>query len=86
MSNIYGPGENLYNLKKGMMSIFIGYLWSNKTIIVKGNKNRERNFTYIVDLVNILIKSIPLKKTHNQTINICSSEKNKCRKITSYNY
>ena len=45
LSNIYEPG-NLYNLKKGMMSIFIGYLWSNKTIIVKGNKNREKFYLH----------------------------------------
>ena len=33
--NTYGPGENLNFLKKGMVSIYLSYVWKNKPILVK---------------------------------------------------
>ncbi len=56
--NTYGPGENLQNLKKGMVSIYSSFIWRKKPIIVKGSLQRFRNFTYIGDCVKILSKSI----------------------------
>ena len=56
--NTYGPGENLENLKKGMVSIYCNFIWRKKPLIVKGPLNRYRNFTYVFDCVNILSKSI----------------------------
>tara|TARA_X000000950_G_scaffold289442_1_gene413522 strand:- start:1649 stop:2683 length:1035 start_codon:yes stop_codon:yes gene_type:complete len=60
--NTYGPGENLQNLKKGMVSIYCYFIWSKKPLIIKGSLNRYRNLTYIFDCVNILSKSIKNKK------------------------
>jgi UDP-glucose 4-epimerase len=59
--NTYGPGEDLNFLRKGMVSIFVSYVWKNKPIIVKGSLNRFRNFNYIDDCVNILVNSIKNK-------------------------
>ena len=56
--NTYGPGEDLNNLKKGMVSIYSSYVWKKKPIIVKGSLNRFRDFVYIKDCVNILSKCI----------------------------
>ena len=54
--NTYGPGENLAYNKKGMVSIYLGYIWKNKPIEIKGSLNRYRDFTYIDNVVqaNIL--------------------------------
>ena len=60
--NTYGPGENLENLKKGMVSIYCHFVWKKKPLIVKGSLNRFRNLTYISDCVNILSRSITNKK------------------------
>ena len=47
-----------------------------KPIIVKGSLQRVRNFQYIDDVVNILIKSIRNKKLKkNETINLTSGKK-----------
>ncbi len=73
--NTYGPGENLNNLKKGMVSIFCSYVWQKKPIIVKGSLNRFRNFTYIDDCVEILAKSIYNSKLKNFEIFNLTSEK-----------
>jgi len=58
--NTYGPGEDLNNLKKGMVSIYSSYVWKKKPIIIKGSLNRFRDFVYIKDCVNIL--SICIRK------------------------
>ena len=73
--NTYGPGENLNNLKKGMVSIFCSYVWQNKPIIVKGSLNRFRNFTYIDDCAEILAKSLNNSKLKNFEIFNLASEK-----------
>jgi len=66
--NTYGPGENLNNIKKGMVSIYCSYLWKNKPIVVKGSLKRFRNYQYIDDVVNILTKSILNKKLNKNEI------------------
>lgn len=74
--NTYGPGENLENLKKGMVSIYCSYIWKKKPLIVKGSLNRFRNLTYVADCVNILSKSInngALKKF--EILNLSSGKK-----------
>tara|TARA_B100000965_G_scaffold172434_1_gene144044 strand:- start:3904 stop:4818 length:915 start_codon:yes stop_codon:yes gene_type:complete len=49
--NIYGPGQNLNNLRQGMVSIFIAQAINNGEIIVKGSSDRYRDFVYIDDAV-----------------------------------
>ena len=81
--NTYGPGENLNNLKKGMVSIFCSYVWQNKPIVVKGSLNRFRNFTYIDDCVEILAKSLNNSKLKNfEIFNLTSEKKNYSKRIS----
>ena len=56
--NTYGPGENLNNLKKGMVSIYSSYVWKKKPIVVKGSLKRYRDFVFIKDCIEILSKCI----------------------------
>ena len=66
--NTYGPGENLNFLKKGMVSIYSSYVWRNKPIIVKGSLKRFRNYQYIDDVVDILVRSISNKNLKKNEI------------------
>ena len=50
--NVYGPGQNLVNMKQGMVSIFMAQALNDNKILVKGDKNRFRDFVYIDDVVN----------------------------------
>ena len=50
--NVYGPGQNLQNLKQGMVSIFIAQAIKTNSIHVKGSKLRFRDFVFIDDVVN----------------------------------
>lgn len=50
--NIYGPGQNLDNLRQGMVSIFVSQAIKNGQITVRGSSDRYRDFVYINDAVN----------------------------------
>lgn len=75
--NIYGPGQNLDNLKQGMISIYLKQLIdpSFKSIIVKGSLERFRDFIYIDDVVKITTTFIDQSTTFNQIINIGTGNK-----------
>tara|TARA_Y100001968_G_scaffold318741_1_gene349345 strand:- start:303 stop:1232 length:930 start_codon:yes stop_codon:yes gene_type:complete len=53
--NVYGPGQNMHNLKQGMVSIFLEQALSSQKIHVKGDKNRFRDFVYIDDVVDAFL-------------------------------
>jgi len=53
--NVYGPGQNMANLRQGMVSIFLAQAIKNKHIHVKGSKDRYRDFIYIDDVVDAFL-------------------------------
>ena len=73
--NVYGPGQNLANLRQGMVSIYSSYVWRKKPIIVKGSLKRFRNYQYIDDVIDILSKTI-LKKNlkKNEIFNLTTGK------------
>lgn len=81
--NVYGPGQNLDNLKQGMVSIYLAQFINPKfkEVIVKGSKERFRDLCYIEDVVNITIQCINNKKFKNQIVNVGTGEKTTVRKI-----
>jgi len=52
--NVYGPNQNMENLKQGMVSIYLAQLINNDKIIVKGSKDRFRDFIAIHDVVRFV--------------------------------
>lgn len=62
--NVYGPGQNLKNLKQGMLSIYLAQALLNKNIVVKGSADRFRDFVYIDDVVNAFIQAYDYSKTN----------------------
>lgn len=80
--NVYGPGQNLTNLKQGMISIYCSYILKNKKLIIKGSENRFRDFVYIDDVVSSIILS--LKDNSNFNIfNICTGKKTSVKNIVN---
>ena len=66
--NVYGIGQNMLNLKQGMLSIFINMAITEKLVKVKGSKDRFRDFINIDDVVNAFISSIDRKKGHSYEV------------------
>ena len=68
--NVYGPGQNLDNLRQGMVSIFLAQMLRDGKIHVKGSGSRFRDFIYIDDVVEAFIACIDSTSTHGENINV----------------
>lgn len=75
MFNVYGPGQDLTNLKQGMVSIFIAQAIKSKRILVKGSLQRFRDFIYINDTVEAWYKATISDNVKNIAINIGTGQK-----------
>lgn len=53
--NVYGPGQDFTNMKQGMVSIFMSYVARNEKLIVRGSKDRFRDFIFVDDVVDAFI-------------------------------
>ena len=75
--NVYGPGQNLDNMKQGMMSIFMKQILddSASSIIVKDDLDRFRDFSYIDDVVDVTLEALHNNSFYNQIINVGSGQK-----------
>lgn len=61
--NVYGPGQNMENLRQGMVSIYLAQAIKNRHIHVKGSPDRFRDFVNITDVVDAfqLLERAPVK-------------------------
>jgi UDP-glucose 4-epimerase len=50
MFSVYGPGQNLADLKQGMVSIYLAFLLRGEPLAVRGSLKRVRDFVYIDDV------------------------------------
>tara|TARA_A100001035_G_scaffold279980_1_gene283365 strand:+ start:38526 stop:39458 length:933 start_codon:yes stop_codon:yes gene_type:complete len=66
--NVYGKGQDLSDLKQGMVSIFIAMAIKNKKIIVKGPSNRIRDFINVKDVVQAFLNAAKRNKGNNYEV------------------
>lgn len=59
--NVYGIGQNMENLRQGMISIYMAMAIKNRNILVKGSKNRYRDFVYIDDVIDAVMAVLKKK-------------------------
>lgn len=71
--NVYGPGQDFFNMNQGMISIYLAQAIKNKFIKVTGSLKRYRDFIYIDDLLNAFVLLLKFKST--EIFNIGSGKK-----------
>jgi len=72
MFNVYGPGQDMSNLRQGMVSIYLAQALRSKHIVVKGSLDRFRDFIYIDDVVDSWFRVATLENIGSNTINIAT--------------
>lgn len=77
MFNVYGPGQDMSNLRQGMVSIYLSQALNSKKILVKGITSRFRDFIYIDDVVEIWISAMLNKNLKNRILNVGTGIKTK---------
>lgn len=73
--NVYGPGQDPKSPYSGVISIFIDRILSGKSLDIFGDGSQERDFIYVDDVVNALIKANNETALANSTVvNVCSGK------------
>lgn len=75
MFNVYGPGQNLENMKQGMVSIYMKFILNGEPVVVKGSKDRFRDLIFIDDVVEAWVSSINNVSSHNRVYNLGTGTK-----------
>jgi len=75
--NVYGAGQNLENLKQGMISIYLKQFLDNafEKVEIKGSIERFRDLSYIDDVADVSIEAIHNEKFYNEVINVGTGKK-----------
>jgi UDP-glucose 4-epimerase len=81
MFNVYGPGQNLANMKQGMLSIYLAFMLMEEPILVKGSMDRFRDFIYIDDIVDAWVSALDNPKSYGNTYNLASGRKTLVREL-----
>lgn len=72
MFNVYGPGQDMANLRQGMVSIFLAQAVSSQRIVVRGSLRRFRDFIYVDDVVEAWTRALRNDSVCNETLNIAT--------------
>lgn len=77
MFNVYGPGQDLSNLRQGMVSIYLAQALANGQIEVKGSTDRFRDLIFIDDVVEAWFRASTYSSALGQTLNLGTGVKTK---------
>jgi UDP-glucose 4-epimerase len=75
MFNVYGPGQDLSNLRQGMVSIYLAQALATGRIEVKGSTERFRDLIYIDDVVEAWFRAATYGAAIGQTLNVATGIK-----------
>lgn len=68
--NVYGPGQSMTNPYKNVVALIMRRLMENESYKLYGNGEMRRAFSYVEDVVDVLISS--LDKFSKETVNVGS--------------
>ena len=83
MFNVYGPGQDLSNLRQGMVSIYVAQALVKGKIEVKGSTDRFRDFIYIDDVIEAWFRAAIYSSALFKTINLGTGVKTTVRELLS---
>ena len=75
MFNVYGPGQDMRNMRQGMVSIFLEQALNHEEIVVKGALDRYRDFIFIDDVVNVWLQALDNDTANNDFYNLGSGQR-----------
>ncbi len=81
--NVYGPGQNMENLRQGMVSIYMAYILNRQELPIKGVVERYRDFIYIDDVVEAYIACLNNPSTFNKSYNVATGVKTTVKELVN---
>jgi UDP-glucose 4-epimerase len=71
--NVYGEGQNMENMRQGMVSIYLAMMARDGRILVKGAPDRFRDFVHIRDVVEAFLSCLDHPESAGKALNIGGS-------------
>jgi UDP-glucose 4-epimerase len=68
--NVYGPGQNMSNLRQGMVSIFLAQALNSGRVQVKGGLDRFRDFIAVEDVARAWTLAATTDRADRQIFNL----------------
>jgi UDP-glucose 4-epimerase len=81
MFNVYGPGQNLDNLRQGMVSIYVAMALRSGVIEVRGGLERFRDFVHVDDVVAAWVAALCEKDPLNDVVNVATGVRTTVREL-----
>jgi len=81
MFNVYGPGQNLDNLRQGMVSIYVAMALRAGVVEVRGGLDRFRDFVHVDDVVAAWVAALCEKEPLNDVVNIATGVRTTVRDL-----
>ena len=81
MFNVYGPGQNLDNLRQGMVSIYVAMALRSGVIEVRGGLDRFRDFVHVDDVVAAWMAALCEKEPVNDVVNVATGVRTTVREL-----
>ncbi len=79
--NVYGTGQNMENLKQGMVSIFLAQMLKDGHIHIKGSPDRFRDFIHVDDVVESFVRCLKNENSVGKSINIATGKQTKVSEV-----
>jgi len=79
--NVYGPGQNLDNMRQGMISIYLAQALHDGTVKVKGSLDRFRDFIEVEDVVEAWMRAATSDRADGQTLNLGTGQGTTVRRV-----
>jgi nucleoside-diphosphate-sugar epimerase len=73
--NVFGPRQDPSSPYSGVISLFITALLSGKAPIIYGDGEQTRDFTYVANAVDGVLKACVAPKASGEVINVATSER-----------
>jgi UDP-glucose 4-epimerase len=80
MFSVYGPGQDLEELRQGMVSIYLSYLLRGEAVVVRGSLDRIRDFVHVDDVVAAWILALE-RPAATGPLNVGSGRGTKVREL-----
>lgn len=71
--NIYGPHQDMSNPYKNVVALFMRNLLEDRECKIFGEGKMERAFSFVEDVVKVLVESMDDPKFENQVVNVGSA-------------
>lgn len=72
--NVYGPMQDMRNMKQGMVSIYMAFVARKEPVLVRGSKDRFRDFISVHDVVDAFYRCVD-ERAYGKVYNVATGRK-----------